>query len=395
MANKRVIRLRFYIIVTALLLGAAAGAWYFLVPAGTYTVKAGTMAYQKDFRTVIVRSEKAVTQKNYGKISFVAAEGEKVSKGTKVAEVYAWGYSDEVLQDLIDVQADIKQYQENNILKQVFEKDLQTVNSDIDKLISKLSAGANGSGEVDLAQAEAQLKTLMAQRKALLKDAVTPNEALQKLYDRENDLKTRLNSWVSDVKAAEAGTISFYFDGYETLMQPGQIDKLTRSDIDGILGDAAPQKIDVSDGTKPLYRLVDSGKWYCLIVADGDQRLQTDVVYGIAFEGFYNKPYTGRLLSQRSLEKGALYVLEINEDIGPLLSVRKANATLKKTYEGLKVPVSALSEKDGAQGVTVIRDGKDVFVSVKVVYKDNDYAVIEPSGNSPSVQANDTLRLHR
>jgi len=32
---------------------------------------------------------------------------------------------------------------------------------------------------------------------------------------------------------------------------------------------------------------------------------------------------------------------------------------------------------------------------VKVVYKDNDYAVIEPSGDSPSVQANDTVRLHR
>ncbi len=145
MAKKRVIRLRFYIIVAALLLGAVAGVWYFLVPAGTYTVKAGTMAYQKDFRTVIVRSEKAVTQKNYGKISFIAAEGEKVSKGTKVAEVYAWGYSDEVLQDLIDVQADIRKYQGKRILKQVFEKDLQTINSDIDKLITRLSAGANSS----------------------------------------------------------------------------------------------------------------------------------------------------------------------------------------------------------------------------------------------------------
>ncbi|MFZ5974558.1 MAG: HlyD family efflux transporter periplasmic adaptor subunit [Bacillota bacterium] len=395
MAKKRVVRFRFYIIVAVAVLLVAGGIWYFLVPPGDAAAQQGTMAFEKQVKTVIVRDEKTVTQENYGKISFIAAEGQKVAANTKVAQVYAWGYSDKVLQDLIKVQTDIKAYQENNILKQVFEKDLQTVNEKIDAQVTKLSSGANGLNDLDLIKIESDLKTLMQQQKDLLKRACTPDETLQKLYDRETELQKRLNAWISDVKTKEAGTISFYFDGFEQIMTPDQIDKLKRSDIDNIINNAAIQKIDVSEGSKPLYRLVNSNKWYCLIATEKDDKLQTDMVYDIAFEGFFNQPYTGRLLSQREMDDGVLYVLEINDDIGPLLSVRKANATLKKTYTGLKVPINALTTQGDTQGITAVENGNDVFKPVKVVYKDNEFAIIEAADANQPVEPNTKIRLHR
>jgi putative membrane fusion protein len=393
MAKKRVVRFRFYVLLALTVMLAAGAVWYFLVPAGNATVEQGTMVYEKQVRTVIVRDEKTVTKENYGKISFVAAEGEKVSAGTKVAEVYAWGYNDKVLQDLISVQSEIKAYQENDILKQVFQKDLQNVKDQIDELATTLCGG--DAGNLDLIEIESDLKALMRQQKNMLKNVSTPDDMLQRLYDREAELKGRLDAWISDVVTEEAGTISFYFDGFEQLMTPAQIDKLKRSDIDNIIDNTAVQKIDVSEGTKPLYRLVNSNKWYCLIAGDKDDNLKTGMVYDIAFEGFFDQPYTGRLLSQRELDSGVLYVLEIDDDIGPLLSVRKANAKLGKTYEGMKVPENAISSRDGREGVTAVLDGNDAFVPVTVVYRAGGYAIVEPADNIGTLAPGLQVRLHR
>lgn len=352
------------------------------------------MVYEKQVQAVIVRDEKTVTQENYGKISFVAAEGEKVKAGTKVAEVYAWGYNDKVLQDLISVQTEIKAYQENDILKQVFQKDLQNVNGKIETLVTSLCDGSSG-GNLDLIKLESDLTGLMQQQKKLLKKACTPDDMLQRLYDREKELKDRLDAWISDVVTEEAGTISFYFDGFEQLMTPDQIDKLKRNDIENILNNAATQKIDVSEGSKPLFRLVNSNKWYCLIVGDKDDNLKTGLVYDLAFEGLLDQPYTGRLLSQREMDSGVLYVLEISDDIGPLLSVRKANATLGKTYEGMKVPENALTSQNDKQGVMAVVSGKDVFVPVNVVYREDGYAMIEPADSIGTLADGLQVRLHR
>ncbi len=53
---------------------------------------------------MIVRDEIVYEAKNYGKTKYIATEGQFVHVGDPIIEVYAWGYNDETLSKLLELQ---------------------------------------------------------------------------------------------------------------------------------------------------------------------------------------------------------------------------------------------------------------------------------------------------
>ena len=72
-------------------------------------------------------------------------------------------------------------------------------------------------------------------------------------------------------------------------------------------------------------------------------------------------------------------MIEISDDIGELLNVRRADTRVFTQFTGLKVPEKALKEKDGVTGVNVVVGREKTFVPVTVdIIKDGN-AIVTPA----------------
>ncbi|MEG2189012.1 MAG: HlyD family efflux transporter periplasmic adaptor subunit, partial [Christensenella sp.] len=88
---------------------------FFVFNINTAVVKQGTIPFEKQVPVVVVRDEQVVTAQNYGKANYIASGGDRVEAEAPVMEVYKWGYNEKVMNDLIDYQTKIEQYQQNGL----------------------------------------------------------------------------------------------------------------------------------------------------------------------------------------------------------------------------------------------------------------------------------------
>ena len=108
MARRRVrIKPKFYLLLI-LSLCCLAGLIALLVrDPSSGTLQAGTMTASIEAKAVLVRDEMCVSVEKYDRVNFIAREGESIYTGMPVAEVYKWGYSDDMNQSLASIRAQI------------------------------------------------------------------------------------------------------------------------------------------------------------------------------------------------------------------------------------------------------------------------------------------------
>jgi putative membrane fusion protein len=353
--------------------------------AQTAHAKKGELTYTGDFASVIIRDETVYEAENYDKAVFIAAEGAKVKKGTAIAQVYEWGYNDNILNSLLDLQNKIKQYQENTILKDVVNVDLTKYNEDIQKKTDEIHEVIAGGKEGDIITLERELKELMTKRKNYLKEAAKADDELTELYTDEEARLNRIKEWQVDIKAKTDGYLSFYFDGCEQFMNVKNLDKLNKKNIDSILKGDTTNLVEDDHASRPLYRLVTANKWYVLIYCDKKVvEFNKNQKFSFSFQDIYDKKYNGKLLSEREDARGYIYTFLMSDDVSSLLRVRRINVTIDNTFSGIKVPEGAIKNDNGVTGVYVVQENKSVFVPVTVLIKKGGESIVAPvNKNSP------------
>ncbi|MDP2891753.1 MAG: HlyD family efflux transporter periplasmic adaptor subunit [Bacillota bacterium] len=396
MTKKIRIRPRFYfivIVVSALLIGL--GVILLQGPSEVYA-QAGSITFEKETDAVVMRDERIVRTENYGKTVFAVSEGEKVEQGVKVADVYKWGYNENSLKDLMDIQQKIKDYQENNILRDILDKDLDGINSKISENEDEMASIVSGKQRGDLLGLQRGLEALMLQRRAYLKKTVKADEELTGLYNQEDELLRRIDSWKIEILADAPGIASFYLDGCEDLLRLENMEKVTYADLKNIIKGLGKSQSKETASLKPLYRLVNDGKWYCLLLSQGEalSALRPDTVLDVNFEGFYEKTYEAKVTAVREMEDGAwITILEINDAIGSMLDVRRVKAHLRTDFSGIMIPFSAVKTQDGKEGVYLIDGNSKRFVIVDVLAKDGENCIIRPRYAGDDIPVNQKISL--
>lgn len=383
---KRKIAPRFYILIGAIIIILAVVAFFLFFQESTYAdMQQGTIKFEQTEATIIVRDEKVVEAENYGKITFNVSEGDSIEKGKKIAELFKWGYKDTVMQDLVSTQSDIMTYQRDNILKGSLDVELTNKNQSILEKLAEIKQVINGEKDGDLSTLYTQLQTLLDERKALYKSKVQANvdSKLTTLYEKEQAAIERIDGWKTELTADSSGIVSFYFDGFEDLLKPSNIESLTLSDITTVMN-SSTTSVQSDSNIQPIYRLI-SGNWYCIFVIENapSYYYAKDQQFDITFEGYYDNPFTGKVVSIRKLDdNNTLFAVQINEKIGNLISIRNINATLKANYSGYTVPVSAINIKDDTTGIYIKSGDDNVFVPVEIVMEDNDNAIVKALDNT-------------
>lgn len=385
---------RFYVII-ALLIGLS--AWGLAAIFGLLNqprIEWGRLSSNKPVSAIVLRDEMVVESQEFAKISCIATEGGAVAKGDPVAMQYLTGFSETDIAKLAKMQSDIKDYQENNILKDVKDKDLTLLNGKIDTAMKQLSDQAISRQTQTIALTEQELKSLMAQRKAYLLTAVKADEPLNRLYALEASLVDKINRTRKILPASADGLVSYYLDGYEGTLTVASIDKMTPGTMSALMNEISRNRKPFKSAEtvlkgQPVCRIVNAGKWYAVIVMNASENpLIEGIDADVTFDGLQSA-VTAKVLKVAKEGRNSIAVLEVPQGVAGMLSLRLVNGHLGQDIEGLLVPLNMVREENGRAYIKIQGSGaNEQTVEVKILGRDEKNAIIEEATPTGLLQPN-------
>lgn len=391
-------RVRFkarFFVFAGLLLAVVAIVLFFLLGGGREgELQAGTMRLNYNTKTVLVRDEVSVTTERYDKILFDVVEGAPVKEGDQIAQVFKWGYQEETMQTLLDVQKSIYDYQ-MTLVSDIVNPDLDAVKLQIQQKQEAIRASARKETNDDMLTLEQQLKELLAQRTEILKN-IQPDEKLNDLYQQEEQQLTNLSAWKRDIiNTVGDGIVSFYFDGYEQAISASKLNMLNADLVAGVLrGSGVTTGIDTTTES-PLYRLINGEHFYITFLTGSSSpfRLVQGETYTVIFDGYSDMPFTGTALAPIVSDKQVVNILEFHQAMTDLMGVRVVGATIMKDVTGLTVPLDAIAMREGKPGILRISGKEQVWTEIEVLAANDTDAIIRAA--QPEQTLVEGLRYHK
>lgn len=384
-------RTRFYVMIFAIVAIILLAAVLLISNRKSGDIQNGELTMTLDVNAVVIRDEICVTTERYDRITFEVLEGSYVEAGTPVAEVYQWGYNEDLMQSLLSVQSKILSVQLEQ-LSGVDNQTLSTMNSQIESKILEIRNAAMEKSSADMLSLENELETLMQQRNDYLRQTVQATEQLNELYLEEQTKKSHIAEYSSSVSAASPGLISFYADGYEQVLNEAKLDMVNADLINSVLKGASVSSSSAATENL-LYRLTDREHFYIAFVTKGSspQRLVEGEEYTVRFEGYYASDYTGIALAPIVAEGSVVNIIEFNQDIGALVDVRTIKAEIIKSSSGALVPLDALVMKDDLAGLQIKAGDSEQRIEVEVLASNEEYAIVRSSAGEATLSAGMTF----
>ncbi len=387
--GRRKVKFRFVVFI-ALLVGGAVLIYSLTRPAYAYsTITHSKFQIEESCVSIIIRSETPYNAPAYGKVIFLAADGDLVNNGQPVAILYKESFDEETVNQLYLIQEKIIRYQQKQLLDEVLEADIARIDNELDKIVSEIRALAAERKLALLSAKEIQLRNVLDQKHKLLDMQTEPDSYLARLYDEEAALLAQIKDWVIEIYAPQTGIISFVTDGLENVLGIDSLDKLTLHDFRSIINKGTENyQQGVAKAEHPLFRIIDQHSgWYAVFEKPKNEcYYSTGEQVGIKFsESSIVNADVYKIIDDQDR---SLVILEASTGFELISSKRTTSLKITRSVEGLTVPDKALAARNGETGVYLIKDDKAVFVRVRVLAVTNGYAVIEP------VPGSEPLNLH-
>ena len=378
MRRKRVTG-RFYLFLAVLLLIAFLVIRQFMFTGSRETViMMANAAQRQTVDCVLIRDESVTVSDSTARVEYIAPENSLVAEGDNVANLYATGYSENLLDNLEATRKKIQDYHKQ-LLANIVDADLDRLDTVVNVMALEFKNLITHQTTGNLKTVTNQLETAMVNRQEYLRQNKRGDNKLTKLYDEENARLTSIQSWRKASTADRDGVVSFYLDGYETDLNPANLKALSIADVRTVLsgGELANSKQTRGNG---IYRIVEQDHWYAAVLANGNT--WTPMVgqdnYYMQLEGFDDLSFTASVYSVQKEGDTTLAVFEIHDPIGPLIYRRGGKARFSITLTGLSVRTDALYNENGQMGVWVYDVPGGTFVPVDVLSTDGNIAMIQP-----------------
>ena len=347
-------------------------------------VQWGRLDSDINITALIVRDEITIHTDAFADLSCRVAEGEFVNQGDEVAVLYMSGYSDKDRENLSELQQNIKRQQDVILQKSVVDKDMDNINADIDDMLYQVSQKVIGNDTRSLLHYQRELSKRMGLRKDYTYEVVEQDTYLEQLYISEVDLMGKISQYQNVLTAPADGVVSFFFDGCEGLLDDLHMDNLVASDVLDIKDSIIKGDVKSSDVTgsivtnkQELFRVINANKWYALVVLTmSENTLVEGQEVEVTFESYDDEILIATVSSVRTESRKVLVILEFDVPIRSMVSLRLVDGYLGKGEEGFKVPLDAIRNILGEDGITVEYEGEEVFIPVTLLDADENQAII-------------------
>ena len=392
MTVRRRPRLKFFMILGAVLAVVAVLLVILLREPPTGAVEMSKIEYEANFDMLVVRDEVVYEAKNYGRTDFVAEEGAHVDVGDLILEVYERGYNDETLSELLELEKTILDYEIEVSRAGIIDPELNEINGRIDAKVKDIQQAASDKRPDKILGLGRELETLLEERMTYEKSVVVSDETLREYYAQEQALLELIAGWQIDLRANEAGIVSFYFDGCESLMTKTNIGSFTKAVLEEVSEGKTVETAGEDTAYAPLYRVVDENEWYVVMLSDKKiPEMFLGNIFTIVFDDYLETQYTGVVYDVSELEEndGFVYTILIQDNIGPLIGERRVSAKVYTVIEGMRVPTACIRETDQVNYVETT-DGQ--IVPVFIIADGGDYQYIQTYQGEATLEIGQVLK---
>lgn len=339
-------------------------------PTNIFVVDNGKISLEEDAIGYIIREETVLQGNNYknGMVRIIA-EGERVQAGAPIFRYYSNNEENLINKiEELDVKINEAMSQENNI----YPSDIKVLDNKIEEELTKIYK------ENDLAKIEEIKKEI---EKAVSKKATITGEQspagsyVKKLINERASYEHELNSGTEDVKAKNAGLVSYKVDGLEEVLTPTDFSNLSSK----VLNDLNLKTGQTIQTSEECGKVINNFKFYIATILESKKAKEVQV----------GDTAKIKLSSQEELSCKVNYI--IDEDDGTriivfetssyseqLISYRKVSIDVVWwSDEGLKIPKSALIKEGELYYVTRNRAGYLDKILVKLLRQNENYAIVD------------------
>ena len=357
---------------------AAAAVFAFIYFNGTEaTAESAVMQFKLNNKsTVIIRSESLYTASEHIRLDFHKEEGEQVSVGDKLATVYKLGYSDELMQTLLNAREAVYEAQMERI-GATKDSRLEEMNESIASLRAAVRDRVMLYEGEDLESLYRQLDEVLKLRMEYLRGKVQETENLRALYASVDEKEALISSWTEEITSQSKGVVSYYFDGYEQALTSSKLNMISADLIKRALKETGASKWNNDDKTR-VCRVVNTGKWYAAFVTDAKDltRVAEGVEYEVNFRGYGS--YKGVALEPVISGTSIVNIIEFETELGGLIEARTVRADITAAVSGVSVKSKAVTFSDGKAFIKLVTGSDRRSMRVDVLASDGDTAVVRP-----------------
>ncbi len=345
---------------------------------GVTTIVSGvtTQSQTVSGQGLIFRDETLLSSKYSGAIDYNVADGEKVSNGQKLADVYASDGND-IRSYIFAIDKQIAVLKKSTTGAAPL--DLTELRKDANNTYYSLVALLNSGEAGELFSEIESMMTVLNKISILTDDAASVEHTLNEIEKLREGFFS--GSFVTE-KASGGGYFYYSADGYEEYFRLDAAQALTEESFYA-LADGYTGETPRVDGH--VYgKFASSTKWCLALPIDEDDAAtlteRNDYTVTFTENGHTELTMTLEKKIDARSHGEAICVLSCNKLPQGFSFGRVQNVELAlSTVSGIYVPRSALTTVDGIRGVYVLRGSIVRFRKVDIIYDSFDYCLVSPA----------------
>lgn len=326
----------------------------------------------------IARDEVVYDNIAEGEIKYFVADGEKVTKNQKLAEVHMEAVDIKAIEELEIINLRIKKIQEKQNEETIFESDIKKLDKQIDELLQKIQEAYKEQNPSKVSQLQGELKGLMDKKNIIVGENSFAGKNLTELQEQKKDFEERLKSSIQSIYSDSPGFLAFGSDSLEDLLRPSALDNISVKDIELIK--ETLKNNSKSTEVKPKIRIIRDHRWSIIVELDSQQAdgIQEAKSIKIRKQG-EAREYSAFVRRVITSEDKSLILLDLSEVLEGYHSLRSINIDLiKNSYEGLLLPKEAIVEEEGKRGVYRIDvNGFAKYMPVSIIGENEEYSILQ------------------
>lgn len=311
-----------------------------------------------------------------GNIVTLVSEGDRVSKGQLIANIYS-DESDAVLQDDINrINRQIEIVKESAVNKNFVISDLHDLDKDIDGLLDNILYSASAGKMSEVISDSSKLLVKLNKRDLIVESDFDYGKQLESLVAEKAHLEGRISSVSTPVLSASSGYFFGDVDGYEEIFDIDNIDKYSLRDFENLLEKDADQKLAESGSVK----IVNDFIWYiaCFVDSEKAATLTEGRRYNLVFPESANDEMGVTLhkivFETNSTTSVAVFRVNVLPKEFSYKRFQSAEIVLS-SIEGISVPKKALRVVDGVEGVYILVGDVVRFRTIERIAEKDGYYV--------------------
>lgn len=341
----------------------------FINPTDTFMIENGRIDSSEETVGYLIREEKLFQGQNYKNgISQIKTEGQRVAKGEPIFRYYT-NNEDNLTQKIAELDLQIQDALEQS--SSIYSSDIASLNRQIEEKLLKISSLNRKN---DIKEYKNEINSALTKKAKLTGELSPSGSYIKQLISKRSKLEEQLNSGSEYVSATVSGLVSYKVDGLEEVLTPKGIKDLTEEYLNSL-------KLKTGEMTSTSN---ESGKivnnYYCYIatILKSKEAKEAELNKTVQLELSTGNEVKATIVHITKQESGNyLIIFKIVDDVEKLVNYRKISLqVIWWRAKGLRVPNSAIIEKNEKNYIIRKRIGYTDEIMVKVLKKAENYSII-------------------